>query len=65
MVFTGDTLFRKSIGSSGIGTGTRTQLLNSIIEKLMVLPPQTIIYPGHGSQSTVAEELKNNPYIHN
>jgi glyoxylase-like metal-dependent hydrolase (beta-lactamase superfamily II) len=64
MVFTGDTLFRKGIGSSGIGTGTRAQLLNSIIDKLMVLPPQTVIYPGHGSQSSVAEEIKSNPYIH-
>ena len=63
MVFTGDTLFHNSIGSSGIGTGTRSQLLNSIIDKLMVLPPETIIYPGHGSQTTVEAERKNNPYI--
>ena len=64
VVFTGDTLFRNSIGSSGIGTGTRSQLLSSIIDKLMVLPPETIIYPGHGSQTTVEAERKNNPYIH-
>jgi glyoxylase-like metal-dependent hydrolase (beta-lactamase superfamily II) len=63
-VFTGDTLFHRSIGSSGIGTGTRTELIDSIIDKLMVLPPETIIYPGHGSQTTVAAELKTNPYIH-
>jgi hydroxyacylglutathione hydrolase len=63
-VFTGDTLFRNSIGSSGIGTGSRTQLLDSITDKLMVLPPETVIYPGHGSQTTVAAEMKNNPYIH-
>jgi hydroxyacylglutathione hydrolase len=62
-VFTGDTLFHRSIGSSGIGTGTRSQLLRSIEERLMVLPPETIIYPGHGSQSTVAEEIRSNPYI--
>jgi len=63
-VFTGDTLFHHSIGSSGIGTGTRAQLINSIIDKLMVLPPETIIYPGHGGQTTVGAERKNNPYIH-
>jgi hydroxyacylglutathione hydrolase len=63
-VFTGDTLFHRSIGSSGIGTGTRAELLDSITDKLMVLPPETIIYPGHGSQTTVGEELKSNPYIH-
>jgi hydroxyacylglutathione hydrolase len=62
-VFTGDTLFHNSIGSSGIGTGTRSQLINSIVDKLMVLPPETVIYPGHGSQTTVAAEKKNNPYI--
>jgi hydroxyacylglutathione hydrolase len=63
-VFTGDTLFRNSIGSSGIGTGTRTELMDSIIEKILVLPGETVIYPGHGSQTTVANELRNNPYIH-
>ena len=63
MLFTGDTLFHNSIGSSGIGTGTRSQLLNSIIEKLMVLPPETVIYPGHGSQTTVGTERQNNPYL--
>ncbi len=62
-LFTGDTLFRNSIGSSPIGTGTRSQLIDSIIEKLMVLPANTIIYPGHGSQTTVEAEKKNNPYI--
>jgi hydroxyacylglutathione hydrolase len=63
MLFTGDTLFHNSIGSSGIGTGTRSQLIDSIINRLMVLPPETVIYPGHGSQTTVEAERKNNPYI--
>ncbi|MDD5701325.1 MAG: MBL fold metallo-hydrolase [Dehalococcoidales bacterium] len=63
MVFTGDTLFHNSIGSSGIGTGTRSELLDSIINKIMVLPPETVIYPGHGSPTTVEAERKNNPYI--
>jgi hydroxyacylglutathione hydrolase len=63
VLFTGDTLFRNGIGSSPIGTGTRAQLLNSIIDKLMVLPPETIIYPGHGSPTTVEAERKNNPHI--
>ena len=62
-LFTGDTLFRHSIGSSGIGTGTRAQLMNSIYEKLLVLPPETIIYPGHGSPSTIGEEKAHNPYL--
>lgn len=62
-LFTGDTLFRHSIGSSGIGTGTRAQLMSSIYEKLLVLPPETLIYPGHGSPTTVGEEKANNPYL--
>jgi hydroxyacylglutathione hydrolase len=63
-LFTGDTLFHNSIGSSGIGTGTHGQLINSIMEKLMVLPSETIIYPGHGSQTTIAIERSSNRYIH-
>ena len=61
-VFTGDTLFHRSIGSSGIGTGTRSELMDSIIDKLMVLPPETIIYPGHGSQTTVEAEEDESLY---
>lgn len=63
-LFTGDTLFHHSIGSSGIGTGTHAQLLNSIIDKLLVLPPETIVYPGHGSQTTIGEEKRANRHIH-
>jgi hydroxyacylglutathione hydrolase len=55
--------FYRSIGAAGIGTGSRSQLLNSIIDKLMVLPPETVIYPGHGSSTTVDAEMKSNPYI--
>jgi hydroxyacylglutathione hydrolase len=63
-LFTGDTLFHHSIGSSGIGTGTHTDLLDSITDKLLVLPPETIVYPGHGSQTTIGEEKRANHHIH-
>jgi hydroxyacylglutathione hydrolase len=62
-LFTGDTLFRHSIGSSGIGTGTRSELMSSIFDKLLVLPAETAIYPGHGSPTTVGEEKNLNPYL--
>ncbi len=62
-VFTGDTLFRKNIGSSGIGTGTRAELIDSITGKLMALPGETIVYPGHGAQTTIESERTNNPWI--
>ena len=63
LLFTGDTLFRTSIGSSNIGTGTRPQLIKSIVEKLITLPPETVIYPGHGSATTIAEEKLHNPFL--
>jgi hydroxyacylglutathione hydrolase len=62
-LFSGDSLFRGSIGSSNIGTGTRPQLLRSIIEKLLTLPPDTTVYPGHGSTATIQEEALHNPFL--
>ncbi len=64
ILFTGDSLFRNSIGSSNIGTGTRLQLVKSIVEKLLTLPPDTVIYPGHGSMTTVGEEKQHNPFLY-
>jgi hydroxyacylglutathione hydrolase len=64
VLFTGDTLFHNGIGSSNIGTGTHGQLIDSILDKLMVLPPETLVYPGHGSQTTIEVERKNNRYLH-
>jgi glyoxylase-like metal-dependent hydrolase (beta-lactamase superfamily II) len=64
ILFTGDSLFRNSIGSSNIGTGTRPQLIKSIIEKLLALPPETVIYPGHGSTTTIGDEKLHNPYLY-
>jgi hydroxyacylglutathione hydrolase len=63
VLFTGDTLFRSGIGSSPIGTGTRAELIDSIIDKLMTLPPETLIYPGHGGETTVKTEKANNRHI--
>lgn len=64
LLFTGDTLFRSSIGSSNIGTGTRPQLVRSIMEKLLSLPPETVVYPGHGSSTTIGDEQKHNPFLY-
>jgi hydroxyacylglutathione hydrolase len=63
VLFTGDSLFRGSIGSSNIGTGTRPQLLRSIFEKLLTLPPETVVYPGHGSATTIQQETLHNPFL--
>ncbi len=62
-VFTGDTLFRDSIGRSDFYGGDGTQLIESILNKLMVLPDETNIYPGHMERSTIGREKESNMFI--
>jgi hydroxyacylglutathione hydrolase len=59
----GDVLFRESIGRTDLPFGNHDQLLRSIKEQLFVLPDQTIVYSGHGPQTTIGYEKKNNPYL--
>ena len=63
IVFTGDTLFAESVGRTDFPNGSFTQLIESIKEKLLVLPEKTIVYPGHGPSTTIAQEKKQNPYL--
>jgi glyoxylase-like metal-dependent hydrolase (beta-lactamase superfamily II) len=65
-LLTGDTLFVGGIGRTDFPGGSHQQLMNSIKDRLMVLPDDTIVWPGHGyggSRSTLGEELKTNPYL--
>jgi hydroxyacylglutathione hydrolase len=62
-VFTGDTLFRRGIGTTMMPGSSRSQLINSIQTKLMRLPDDTIIYPGHGRETTIGNERRDNPYV--
>ena len=62
-VFVGDVLFLDSIGRSDLYGGNHEQLLESIRQKLMVLPDDTIVYPGHGSATTIGREKKHNPFL--
>lgn len=66
-LFTGDTLFVGDVGRSDLTGGSFATLLQSIKEKIIVLPPETRIWPGHDygemPSSTLAWELKENPYI--
>lgn len=62
-VITGDALFRGSIGRSDLPGGDHDQLIRSIRERLMVLPPETVVYPGHGPSSTIGEEQRENPFL--
>ena len=63
-VFTGDTLFKGSVGGvRAPGSTTYADLKNSIMEKLLKLPPQTRIHPGHTDPTTVADELEHNGFV--
>ena len=62
-LFSGDTLFLGSIGRSDLPGGNGGQLIRSIHTKLLSLPDDVTIYPGHGPQTTVGNERRNNPYL--
>jgi glyoxylase-like metal-dependent hydrolase (beta-lactamase superfamily II) len=62
-VIGGDVLFKMSIGRTDLPGGNHQTLLNSIREKLFVLPDETIVYPGHGEPTTVGFEKKHNPFL--
>lgn len=59
----GDTLFQNSIGRTDLPGGNEKQLLKSIHSKLLILPVETVIYPGHGPASTVQAEMDSNPFL--
>jgi len=63
IAFTGDTLFQGSIGRSDLPGGDHNLLVKCIREKLLTLDPATVIYPGHGPETTVAEERRTNPFL--
>lgn len=62
-IFTGDTLFSMSVGRTDLPGGDFTTLQNSIREKILILPDDTRIFPGHGPESTVGKEKEANPFI--
>jgi len=62
-IFTGDTLFRESVGRTDLPQGNSKTLKKSISEKLLTLPGNTNMYPGHGSSSTINHEKQNNPHV--
>lgn len=63
IAFTGDTLFRMSVGRTDFEGGSHEALMNSLANVLAKLPSETVILPGHGPQSTIADELRYNPYL--
>jgi len=63
VLFAGDVLFRGSIGRTDLPGGDYATLIQSITRKLLPLPDSTVVYSGHGPQSTIGFEKKNNPFL--
>lgn len=63
IVFTGDALFRSSIGRTDLPGGNYARLIRSITDRLLSLPDSTIVYPGHGPSTTIGNEKRFNPYL--
>lgn len=65
-LFTGDTLFVGGVGRTDFPGGDTATLVNSLQQRLLKLPPQTVVWPGHGyggARSTIGEEAASNPYL--
>jgi glyoxylase-like metal-dependent hydrolase (beta-lactamase superfamily II) len=62
-IFTGDTLFEQSVGRTDLPGGNYQQLIQSIKEKLLVLPFDIEVFSGHGSGTTIGEEKLDNPFV--
>ncbi len=61
VLFSGDTLFAESLGRTDLPTGSMSAIVRSIAERLLMLPDDTMVYPGHGDATTVAHEKQYNP----
>ena len=64
VLFSGDVLFADSFGRTDLPTGNTKELVNSIINKLFTLAPETKVYPGHGPATDIGREKQSNPIYH-
>ena len=62
-LFTGDTLFRESIGRTDLPGGDYSWIMRSILDILLPLGDEVHVYPGHGPESTIGHEVLYNPFI--
>jgi len=63
LLFSGDTLFQRSVGRTDLWGGDQQTLLKNIGERLLPLPEQTVVYPGHGQQTSIGVEKHQNPFL--
>ena len=63
ILFTGDTLFAFSIGRTDLPGGNYNEIIEAISSKLLVLPEETVVYPGHGDTTTIGKEKRYNPFF--
>ena len=63
MVFSGDTLFRLSVGRTDLPGGSGRDLLESMVTKLLPLDDATVVLPGHGAKTTIGAERRTNPFL--
>jgi hydroxyacylglutathione hydrolase len=62
-LFAGDTLFAGSIGRTDLWGGSREKMMDSLVQKILALPDETVVYPGHGLTTTIGEERQSNPFL--
>lgn len=63
VAFDGDVLFQNGVGRTDLPGGDREQLMRSIRDVLFALPDDTVIYPGHGPETTAGQEKRSNPWV--
>ena len=63
VLFSGDTLFRASVGRTDLPTGSISALVRSVTDRLLVLPDETRVYPGHMEETTIGYEKQYNPFL--
>ncbi|MDO5309353.1 MAG: MBL fold metallo-hydrolase [Planctomycetia bacterium] len=63
IVFCGDLIFESGVGRTDIPDGNSVALYKSVTEKILTLPDQTLLYPGHGNSTTVGNERRFNPFL--
>ncbi len=63
MLISGDTLFQESVGRTDLPTGSMSRLVRSIKDKLLCLPDEVKVYPGHGESTTIGYEKEHNAFL--